>query len=112
MRVQENRCSIPLKAIAGAAGSAAAAAEPAAAAAAVEAEAAAAAAAGCSFPTLTASELETKITVVDAPGHPRLRAAAFAAAAAASHILFFVDAADKPSIKVAAECVEGLGFRV
>lgn len=43
------------------------------------------------------------VGIVDSPGHQRLRPEALASAAASSVLIFFVDAADKPSLKGAAE---------
>ncbi|CDJ44771.1 signal recognition particle receptor subunit beta, putative, partial [Eimeria tenella] len=95
--LQENRCDIPLKTIAEAAAAAAAAARGAAAAAAAAAEE------GDSLSPLSPLKRDKTIKLVDLPGHPRLRPAALAAAAASSLLIFFVDAADKPSLKAAAE---------
>ncbi|CDJ60684.1 signal recognition particle receptor subunit beta, putative [Eimeria maxima] len=70
----------------------------------VEAAAATAAAANACITRLAANDaLDASIFLVDTPGHPRLRPAAAAAAAESSILIFFVDAADKPSFKAAAE---------
>ncbi|OEH78697.1 signal recognition particle receptor beta subunit protein [Cyclospora cayetanensis] len=52
---------------------------------------------------LASSQDEIVVRIVDSPGSQRLRRQAIANAAASSLIVFIVDAADKPSLKQAAE---------
>ncbi|XP_026192059.1 uncharacterized protein LOC34622791 [Cyclospora cayetanensis] len=80
--VQENRCDLTLRSVASAA----------AAAPKDEGEA-----------PLASSQDEIVVRIVDSPGSQRLRRQAIANAAASSLIVFIVDAADKPSLKQAAE---------
>ncbi|KAL8445085.1 hypothetical protein Emed_005885 [Eimeria media] len=98
--LEANRCSISLSHLAQ---NAAAAAARKAGGAKEAAAAAAAAGDDSALHEVSLPGRDTSIELIDCPGHPRLRPKALAAAATSSVLIFFVDAADKPALKNAAE---------
>ncbi|KAL8273904.1 hypothetical protein Esti_002227 [Eimeria stiedai] len=97
--LEANKCSIPLSRIAR--NAAAAAARKGAGG--KEAAAAAAEGEDSASPEVSLPGRDASVELIDCPGHLRLRPKALAAAATSSALIFFVDAADKPALKNAAE---------
>ncbi|KAL8440324.1 hypothetical protein Efla_001166 [Eimeria flavescens] len=96
-----NRCELQLSRLASRAAPAAGGGGGAAAAAAAGGEGSGASSGGSL--QLPPSAREAAVELIDCPGNQRLRPEALAAAAASSLLIFFVDAADKPALKGAAE---------